>query len=87
VSKKGAAKKGPTTKPVAGKTKRKEPTGSEKSATKPVVKRTKRAEPPGDPIARANLRILNPTAGKNTDVAEGTRLQIRVKITLSTMPR
>jgi len=43
------------------------------------VKRTKRAEPPGDPIARANLRILNPTAGKNTDVAEGTRLQIRVK--------
>ena len=39
------------------------------------------AKSPGDQIAnqRANLIILNPTAGKNTatDVAEGTKLQIR----------
>jgi hypothetical protein len=75
---KGAAKTGSATKPVAEKTKRKQPTGSKKSATKLVVsKKTKRADPPGDP--RANLRILNPTAcaGKNTDVKKGTKLQIR----------
>ena len=75
-SKKGAAKKGSTAEPVVKKTKRKEPPASEKSATKPVVsKKTKRAQPPRDP--RANLRILNPTKGKNTDVKKGTKVQIR----------
>ena len=79
---KGAAnsKKGSTTQPVVKKTKRKVPASSDKSAAEPVVKRTKRPTSPGDP--RANLRILNPTAGKNTDVAEGTRLQIRVSHTV-----
>ena len=40
-----------------------------------MSKKTKRAEPSGDP--RANLRILNPTARKNTDVKNGTKVQIR----------
>ena len=59
------------------KTKRKVPASSDKSAAEPVVKRTKRPTSPGDP--RANLRILNPTAGKNTatDVVTGYKLQIR----------
>ena len=67
-------KKGSTVDPVVEQTKRKQPAAGEKSATTPVVKKTKRAESPGDP--RASLRILKPTAGKNTDVVTGYKLQI-----------
>ena len=63
--------------------------GKKRSAAEPVVitpvaKKTKKPKSPGDQIAnqRANLIILNFTAGKNTDVAKGTRLQINVRHTI-----
>ena len=77
---KEAAKKPSAAEPVVSRN----TTGNKRSAAEPVVttplaKQTKRAKSPGDQIAnqRANLIILNPTAGKKTNVAKGTRVQIR----------
>ena len=75
-----AAKKASAVKPVVSKT----AAGKKRHATEPVVstppaKQAKRPKSPGDQMAnrRANLIILNPTAGKKTNVAKGTRVQIR----------
>jgi hypothetical protein len=77
---KEAAKKPSAAEPVVSRN----TTGNKRSAAEPVVttplaKQTKRAKSPGDQIAnqRANLIILNPTAGKKTNVAKGTTVQIR----------
>jgi hypothetical protein len=77
---KEAAKKPSAAEPVVSTNR----TGNKRSAAEPVVstplaKQTKRAKSPGDQIAnqRANLIILNPTAGKKTNVAKGTTVQIR----------
>ena len=73
---KEAAKKPSAAEPVVSRN----TTGNKRSAAEPVVttplaKQTKRAKSPGDQTA--NLIILNPTAGKKTNVAKGTLVQIR----------
>ena len=79
---KEAAKKPSAAEPVVSRntTVKKRP-AAEPVVSTPLAKKTKRPKSPGDQMAnqRANLIILNPTAGKNTatDVAEGTKLQIR----------
>jgi len=76
VSKNAAGKKRPAAEPVVSKN----AAGKKRPAAEPVVsKKTKRPKSPGDQMAnrRANLIILNPTAGKKTNVAKGTRVQIR----------
>jgi outer membrane biosynthesis protein TonB len=66
------------------KRKRAEKSSAEPVETTPVAKKTKRVKSPGDQMAnqRANLTILNPTAGKNTNVAKGSRLQIKIRHTV-----
>ena len=77
---KEAAKKPSAAEPVVSRntTVKKRP-AAEPVVTTPVAKKTKRPKSPGDQMAnqRANLIILNPTAGKKTNVAKGTRVQIR----------
>jgi hypothetical protein len=85
VSRNTTVKKRPAAEPVvstplAKKTKRpKSPKAAEPVVSTPLAKKTKRPKSPGDQMAnlRANLIILNPTAGKKTNVAKGTRVQIR----------
>ena len=76
VSRNTTVKKRPAAEPVVSKN----AAGKKRPAAEPVVsKKTKRPKSPGDQMAnlRANLIILNPTAGKKTNVAKGTRVQIR----------